>query len=294
MYSNIAANKRKTVLLMGGFIAFVVAICWVLAQMYGDGSYAIFYGGLIGATCYALITYYSGSKMALAVNGAHQIQKSDDPRLWRIVENLSITDGLPMPKVYIIDDPSPNAFATGRDPKSSAVCATSGLLAMMDDNELQGVFAHEMGHIKNYDIRVSMVAFALTVVISLLADIILRMTWFRNSDSRNENNNFTLLLGLVAAILAPLVAALIQAAISRQREYLADATGALTTRYPEGLASALEKIAAYGKPLKRQNTSTAHLFFTNPLKAKGFSTLFSTHPPIQDRIARLRQMGTKA
>lgn len=293
MYSNIAANKRKTVLLMGGFIAFVVAICWVLAKMYGSGSNAIFYGGLIGATLYALITYYSGSKMALAVNGAHQIQKSDDPRLWRIVENLSITDGLPMPKVYIIDDPSPNAFATGRDPKSSAVCATTGLINMMDDNELQGVFAHEMGHIKNYDIRVSMVAFALTVVISLLADIILRMTWYR-SDERSENNNVTLALGIAAAILAPLVAALIQAAVSRQREYLADATGALTTRYPEGLASALEKIAAYDKPLKRQNTATAHLFFANPLKPRGLSNLFSTHPPIQDRIARLRQMGTKA
>lgn len=294
MYSDIAANKRKTVLLMGGFVGFVIAICWVLAQMYGNGSNAIFYGGIVGASLYALITYYSGSRMALAVNGAHEIQKSDNPRLWRIVENLSITDGLPMPRVYIIDDPSPNAFATGRNPRSSAVCATTGLLEIMDDNELQGVFAHEMGHIKNYDIRVSMVAFALTVVISLLADIILRMTWFRSSDNRSESNTFTLVLGVAAAILAPLVAALIQAAVSRQREYLADATGALTTRYPEGLASALEKIAAYGKPLKRQNTATAHLFFANPLKAKGLTGLFSTHPPIQDRIARLRQMGTKA
>lgn len=294
MYSDIAANKRKTVLLMGGFVGFVIAICWVLAQMYGNGSNAIFYGGIVGASMYALITYYSGSRMALAVNGAHEIQKSDNPRLWRIVENLSITDGLPMPRVYIIDDPSPNAFATGRDPRSSAVCGTTGLLEIMDDNELQGVFAHEMGHIKNYDIRVSMVAFALTVVISLLADIILRMTWFRSSDNRSESNTFTLVLGVAAAILAPLVAALIQAAVSRQREYLADATGALTTRYPEGLASALEKIGAYGKPLKRQSTATAHLFFANPLKAKGLTGLFSTHPPIQDRIARLRQMGTKA
>jgi heat shock protein HtpX len=292
MYSDIAANKRKTVIIMAVFLVFLAGMVW-LFNAYLGGSTGVFYGGLIGSLLYVVITYYSGSKMALALNGAKQIQKKDDPRLWRIVENLSITDGLPMPKVYIIDDPALNAFATGRDPKHAAVCATSGILAALTDTELEGVLAHELGHVKNYDIRVSMVAFALTAVISLIADIILRMTWFR-SDDRENNNQATIILGIVAAILAPLVATLIQLAISRQREYLADATGALTTRYPEGLASALEKVGQSGSTMRRQNTSTAHLFFANPLRKGSLSGLFSTHPPIQDRIARLRAMGTHA
>lgn len=292
MYSDIAANKRKTVLIMAVFIAFVSLLIWIFDKVYAGGSTGVFYGGIIGAAAYTLFTYYSGSKLALAVNGAKEITKQDDPRLWRIVENLSITNGLPMPKVYIMDDPGLNAFATGRDPKHSAVCATSGLLRVMTDTELEGVLAHELGHVKNYDIRVSMVAFALTALISLLADIMLRMTWFR--DDKRENNQLMLILGIVAAILAPLVATMIQLAISRQREYLADATGALTTRYPEGLASALEKISQNGSVLRRQNSSTAHLFFANPLRKGALSSLFSTHPPIEERIARLRAMGTHA
>jgi heat shock protein HtpX len=291
MYSNIAANKRKTVFIMFGFVLFTIGIVWLLDQYLG-GSTGVFYGGIIGALVYTLFTYYAGSKMALALNGAKQIQKKDNPRLWRIVENLSITNGMPMPKVYIIDDPALNAFATGRDPKHSMVCATSGILAALDDNELEGVMAHELGHVKNYDIRVSMVAFALTAVISLLADIILRLTWFR--DDNDNRNPYFMVAGLVAAILAPLVATLIQLAISRQREYLADATGALTTRYPEALASALEKISQNGSTLRRQNTATAHLFFANPLRGGSLAGLFSTHPPIADRIARLRSMGTHA
>ena len=292
MYSDIAANKRKTVIIMVLFMAFVAGLIWLFDIIWGGKSTGVFYGGLIGAAIYTLFTYYSGSKMALAVNGAHEIQKSDDPRLWRTVENLSITDGLPMPKVYIMDDPSPNAFATGRDPKHSAVCATSGLLEIMNDTELEAVLAHEMGHVKNYDIRVSMVAFALTAVISLIADIMLRMTWFR--DDERENNQITLVLGLVAAILAPFVAMMIQLAISRQREYLADATSALTTRYPEGLISALQKLEQTGTTLRKQSTATAHLFFANPLRGHSLLNLFSTHPPIEARIERLRSMGTHA
>lgn len=290
MYSNIAANKRKTVFIMIVFLLFAGLMIWILDQYLG-GSTGVFYGALIGALLYVVFTYYAGSKMALSLNGAKQIEKKDNPRLWRIVENLAITNGMPMPKVYIIDDPAMNAFATGRDPKHSMVAATTGILDALDDKELQGVMAHELGHVKNYDIRVSMVAFALTVVISLLADIILRLTWFRDD---NETPPAMQAMGLVAAILAPLVASLIQLAISRQREYLADATGALTTRYPEGLASALEKISQNGSAMKRQNTSTAHLFFANPLRKGGLSGLFSTHPPIEDRIARLRSMGTHA
>ena len=290
MYSEIAANKRKTIFIMLVFLVFVALIIWLFDKFIG-GSVGVFYGGMIGASLYVLVTYYSGSRMALAVNQAKEIQKRDNPRLYRVVENLAITDGLPTPKVFIMDDPAPNAFATGRSPKNSAVCVTSGLLDMMDDKELQGVLAHEMGHIKNYDIRVAMVAFALTAVISLLADIMLRLTFF--SDNDNDNQLF-FVLGIIAAILAPLVASLIQLAVTRQREYLADATGALTTRYPEGLASALEKIKKSGSIARHQNTATAHLFFVNPLKGHGLANLFSTHPPLDDRIARLRQMGSHA
>ncbi len=292
MYSNIAANKRKTVIIMTFFLAFISGLVWIFDKVYAGGSTGVFYGGLIGAAIYVLITYYAGSKMALALNGAKEIQKGDNPRLWRVVENLSITNGTPMPKVYVMDDPAPNAFATGRDPKHSAVCATTGILQLLDDSELEGVMAHEMGHVKNYDIRVSMVAFALTAVISFIADIMLRLTWFRDDD--RETNQLTLILGIVAAILAPLVATMIQLAISRQREYLADATGALTTRYPEALASALEKISQTSTVARHQNSSTAHLFFVNPLKGSSLAGLFSTHPPIQERIARLRNMGTHA
>lgn len=291
MYSEIARNKRKTWYIMFFFLVIVGALGYVGALYLGNTSIMPFI--FAGALLYALISYYAGASTALAVNGAQEIKKSDNPRLWRIVENLAITEGLPMPKVYIMEDPAPNAFATGRDPKHAAVCATTGILEIMNDSELEGVMAHELGHVKNYDIRVSMIAFALVVVIGFLSDAILRMTWFRSSDNRGSSNQFVLIAGIIAAILAPLVAGLIQMAISRRREYLADATGALATRYPEGLASALEKIGQYGSSLKKQNASTAHLFFANPLSKSSFSNLFSTHPPIEDRVQRLRGM-TKA
>lgn len=293
MYSAITANKRRTVLMMVLFVAFVGALGWLLSSVYGDGRPSVTVGVLVGALVYAIFSYYGASKMALALNGAKAVQKRDNPRLYRIVENLVITEGLPMPKVYIIDDPALNAFATGRNPSKATICVTSGLLEALEDNELEGVVAHELGHIKNYDIRVSLMAFALVVAIGLLADFMLRLSWF-GSDDDNRGNQVLFVLSIVAAVLAPLVATLIQLAISRQREYLADATGALATRYPEGLASALAKIQASGSSLKRQNTSTAHLFFANPLKGKGFSTLFSTHPPIEERIRRLSEISTKA
>lgn len=292
MYQQIAANKRKTVIMMVLFVLLVGGLGYLFGLYSGEPAITPYV--LVGAAVYALLSYLAGSRMALAMNGAHPIAKKDNPRLWRIVENLSITEGLPMPKVYIIDDPAPNAFATGRNPEHAVVAATTGLLDVMNDTELEGVMAHELGHVKNYDIRVSMLAFALVAVISILADIILRMTWFRGDDDDSGSSPIFLALGLVAAILAPIIATLIQLAISRRREYLADATGALTTRYPEGLANALEKIGHYGSKLRRQNPSTAHLFFANPLKGRTLAALFSTHPPVEDRIARLRSMGSSA
>lgn len=294
MYSAIAANKRKTYIIMTLFVAVIAGLGWAYGQIMGGDVPTITIGVLIGALIYTLISYYSASKIALAVNGAKKIEQSDNPRLYRIVENIAITEGMPMPGVYIMNDPAPNAFATGRDPKHAAVCATTGLLEIMNDSELQGVMAHEMGHVKNYDIRVSMIAFAMVAVIGLLADILLRMTFFSSNDNRNSGN-IGLLLGIAGAILAPIAATLIQLAISRQREYLADATGVMSTRYPEGLASALEKIGKYGSALKsHQNSSTAHLFFANPLKGKSIANLFSTHPPIEERVERIRKMGVKA
>lgn len=288
MYSNIAANKRKTFYIFVFFIVLIGALGWFIAQYLGHPVITPFV--LIGALIYALIVYFSGSKMALAVNGAKEIQKRDNPRLYRVVENLAITNGMPMPKVYIMDDPAPNAFATGRDPKHAVVCATTGLLEIMDDSELEGVMAHELGHVKNYDIRVSMYAFALVAVVSILADIILHMTLFSNRDNRSP---YEYILAIAAIVIAPIAATMIQLAISRRREYLADATGALTTRYPEGLASALEKIGKYGSTLQKQNSSTAHLFFANPLKKGSIAGLFSTHPPVEERVKLLREMGTK-
>lgn len=292
MYSEITANKRKTVFLITGFLILIATLAYFAGVYYGDFTITI--GALIGSFFYALFSYFGSARAALSFNGAKEIKKQDDPRLWRTLENLAITEGLPMPKVHIIDDAGLNAFATGRDPKHASVAITTGLLNALDDNELQGVMAHELAHVKNYDIRVSIVVFGLVSVISILADIFLRMSLFGGGrrDER-EGGNIMLFLGLIAMILAPIVAALIQSAISRKREYLADATGALTTRYPEGLASALEKIKAGSSATKRQNTSTAHLFFANPMKGKSMMSLFSTHPSVDDRIAKLRTMGSK-
>lgn len=287
MYNEIAANKRKTVFMMIFFIVLVGILGWIFALYIGDQSLTVYI--LIAAAVYVVVSYLLSSKTALAINGARRIEKKDNPRLWRIVENLAITEGLPMPKVYIISDPALNAFATGRNPENSSVAVTSGLLEVMNDTELQGVMAHELGHVKNYDIRVSMIAFALVAVVGIIADIMLRMTWFRDED---DTNQVAFLIGLAGAILAPIAAVLIQLSISRKREFLADATGALTTRYPEGLASALKKIGESGGSMRKQNSSTAHLFFANPLKGKKVVGMFSTHPPISERIDRLNKMGS--
>lgn len=291
MYSAIAANKRNTVLIMAAFVGIVAAIGWGVSALYGNAYITPWI--IAGAAIYALIQYFMASKLAVAMTGAKEIKKSDNPRLWRIVENLSITNGMPMPKVYVMDDPAPNAFATGRDPQHAIVAATTGIMDTMTDRELTAVMAHEMGHVKNYDIRVGMIAFGLASAIGLISEMALRMLWFGGGDRDRNANPIVYVIAIIAIILAPIAAGLIQMAISRQREYLADATGALTTRDPEALASALEKLQHHGRPMQRQNLSTAHLFFANPLKAGSIQAMFSTHPPLEKRIERLRSVGTK-
>ena len=291
MYQAIAANKRNTLLIMAVFVGIISAIGFAVSYFYGNTS--ITYWVIGGAAVYALIQYYAASALAVAMTGAQQIEKSDNPRLYRVVENLSITLGIQMPKVYIINDSAPNAFATGRDPKHAIVAATTGLLDIMDDRELAAVMAHEMGHVQNYDIRVSMIAFGLVSAIGILSDVVIRMLFF-GGDNRNSNSNpIVLVVGIVVVILAPIAAIIVQTAISRQREYLADATGAMTTRDSDGMASALEKLQAFGKPMQKQSSSTAQLFISNPLKPGFFSKLFSSHPPLEDRIKRLRDNASK-
>jgi heat shock protein HtpX len=228
------------------------------------------------------------------MSGAREVEKADAPELYRIVENLAIAGGLPMPKVYIIDDDSPNAFATGRDPQHAVVAVTSGILGVLEKSELEGVIAHELSHVGNYDIRFMALVTALVSVVSIIADLLLRLSfWGGNDREEGGNNQLMLILGIVGAILAPIVAVAIQFAVSRQREYLADSSGALLTRYPEGLASALEKISANDQPMNRANSATAPLYISNPLKGRSFSGLFDTHPPIAERIRRLREMENK-
>lgn len=291
MYSAIAANKRNTVFIMAVFVALIGAVGYAVSLYFGDTSTTWVILGV--ALLYAVLQYFIASKLAMTMVGAKEIQKADNPRLFRIVENLAITTGLPTPKVYLIDDPAPNAFATGRNPEQAIVGATTGLLDIMEDRELEAVMAHEMGHVRNYDIRVSMISFGLVAAIGILSDVALRMMFFGGGNRNNNSNPIVMVIGLVAIILAPIAAAMIQMAISRQREYLADASGVMTTRDSDGLASALEKLQANGRPLQKQHSSTANLFLSNPLKPGFFSKLFSSHPPLDDRINRLRSNATK-
>lgn len=293
MYSAIAKNKRNTVFIILLFLVIIGGLGYVASVVYNNITIVVV--TIVIASLYALIQYFAASGQALSMSGAVQIEKADNPRLFRIVENLAITTGTPMPKVYIVDDPAPNAFATGRDPEHAVVAATTGLLELMTDAELEGVMAHEMGHVQNYDIRVSMIVFGLVVAVGFIADMFLRFAFFGGGRSNNNNggggNPIVLVLGIVAMIVAPLVATAVQAAISRQREYLADATGALTTRHPDALASALQKLSDYGRPMQRQNSTMAHMWIADPIKPGIIDRLFSTHPPLADRVTRLGEMG---
>ena len=284
MYKQIAANKRNTVIIIVVFIAIIAAIGCLCAYFLDDGLISVWV--LIIATIYALIQYFAASSLAVAMTGAREITKKDNRRLYNIVENLSITAGLPMPKVYIIDDPAPNAFATGRDPKHALVAATTGLLDIMDDKELKAVMAHELSHVKNYDIRVSLITFGLVCIVGFIADIGVRMAFYGSSKSEDRSPVGFLII-LIVSILAPIAASLAQFAVSREREFLADASSVNLTRYPEGMVSALKKLDAHTRPMKHQNPATEALYINNPMRKGFIGNLFSTHPPIEKRIERI-------
>lgn len=301
MYAQIAANKRKTWALLIFFSLFVTGLFLLIGLANGLGATESLVFGAVFSFFYSLISYFVSAQATLATAGAKKIEKKDHFELFTLVENLAITAGLPMPEIYVINDPSPNAFATGRDPQHASVAVTTGLLSILNKTELEGVLAHEMSHIKNYDIRVMTIVVVLVGLVVLVADLFLRFNIFGRG-SRDSDNRYAFLiylaLAILMAIIAPLIAQVIKFAVSRSREYLADSSGALLTRHPDGLASALEKIRDYGAPMKRANHATAHLFISNPFGAeatkrrKGFFTnLFSTHPPIEERIARLRTIG---
>lgn len=296
IYSEINANKMKTWLIIFLFVIFITTILFIYGKASGYGlSYAGI--GLIISGLMGFASYYYSDKMILGMSGAKQIAKKDNPQLFRTVENLCIGSGIPMPKVYIINDSAINAFATGRDPKHSIVCVTTGILDRLSKVELEGVIAHELSHVRNYDIRLMSIVVILVGLVALLADFFMRSLWFggnRRRDDRSNVQGIFLMIGIILAILSPLIATLIQLAVSRKREFLADASGALLTRYPEGLASALEKISKDKEPLEAANNATAHLYISNPFKSKAsghwFANIFNTHPPIEERIKILRSM----
>jgi len=290
MYNQITSNKRRSVALMIIITLFVVAVAYAIQYVYGYG-----YGFLIFALGFSLISnliaYFSGDKIALSVNRAKEISKEDNPYVYRIVENLCITAGLPAPRVYIIEDSAMNAFATGRGPKHASIALTTGLIQNLENEELEGVIAHELSHIQNYDVRLMTLVAALIGTLMIMIDFAWRLSFGRRS---GKSHPAFALIGLALIILSPLIGKLIQFSISRRREYLADASGALLTRYPQGLANALRKISLQSQPMSHANHSTAHLFISNPFGQefrKGINKFFSTHPPIEDRIQKLLEAG---
>ena len=290
MYSSISENKRNTVIIFMVFIAIISGIGLYFSYIYKNDY--IFIVLLVFSILYALVQYNISKSIVLYMNGAKPVSREIAPGFYATVETISITAGLPMPKLYIIDDESPNAFAAGTNPEKSIICATTGLLNIMNKGELEAVVAHEMSHIKNYDIRVSMAAVALTSVIELISELVLR--FFIWSDDDNDNRNpLIVVLGLLFVMISPLLALVTRLAISRQREFLADATAVSLTRYPEGMISALQKLKNNGKPLRKQNSTTANLFIVNPMKRSFFQNLFSTHPSIDDRISRLKDNSSR-
>ncbi len=293
LYTQQSKNVFRTWTMMGVFLILVIGVGWLAAQYYGDST--LLYVA-VGFSLFANVgAYWFSDKVAIASVGAKPADENQYKELHRIVENLAITAGLPKPRVYIIEDPAPNAFATGRDAKHAVIAVTTGLLGMMDRSELEGVLAHELSHVGNRDILVMTVAVVLVGFISVLANMFLHIGHWGGRDRDSKGNAFIAIAAIMAMILAPIAAQLIQLAISRKREFLADASGALLTRYPDGLASALTKIGAYAAPMQRASTTTAHLFISNPFGAhpagQYLANLFSTHPPLSARIEALQGMN---
>lgn len=299
VYNQIDANRNKTWLIMFLFSAFIVGVVYIFAAASG------YHGpGALGLVGFVLIltglmnwgSYYYSDKIVMAISGAKPLEKKDNPQLYNLVENLCIGGGLPVPKIYLIEDTAPNAFATGRDPKHAAIAVTTGLLQKLDKLELEGVLGHELSHIKNYDTRLMTIVTILVGMIALLADWFVRITWYSGHRDRDRNSGSAIfmVIGIVLAILAPIIGMLIQMAISRRREFLADASSALLTRYPDALASALLKISKDREPLEVANKATAHLYIVNPLKGQQvigwFAGFFNTHPPIEERVKALQEM----
>lgn len=299
IYSQISANKWRSWLIIGLFIIFITTFAYVLGRATGFGA-AMVPLALIIAGFSSIGSYYFSDQLVLATTGAQEIKKDDNPELFRIVENLAIGDGVPMPRIYIMPEEQPNAFATGRDPKHAVVCVTTGILRRLNKAELEGVIAHELSHVKNFDTRLMGIVAILVGFVAIMANMFMNNLWFggfgrdRDRDERGNLGLLFLALGIIFALLSPIVATLIQLAVSRKREFLADASGALLTRYPEALASALEKISKDPTPMHGVNNATAHLFIASPFREKSvgqmFSHLFDTHPPIEERIKILRSM----
>ncbi|MFC1700864.1 zinc metalloprotease HtpX [Patescibacteria group bacterium] len=293
LYTQKDSNIRKTWLLVSLFLIFIIGLGWVFSYQFNSPIILII--AVILSSVMSFVSYWYSDKIVLKMSNAKEVKHSENPELYRIVENLCITAGLPLPKIYIINEMSPNAFATGRNPEHAVIAITTGLLSMLERSELEGVIAHELSHIGNRDMLLQTMVVILVGLVALLSDMFLRWTFWGRRGSRDSEGGgnlqmIMLVIGIVLAIFSPIIAALIQLAISRKREFLADASGALLTRYPEGLASALEKISRDTTPLRAANKATAHLYISNPLKGKKKSKLFLTHPPVEERIMALRGM----
>jgi len=294
MYNEIASNKRRSVILMVIFIAIIIFLGYIYDQLWGAGDYSGILFAIILSFGMTAISYFQGDKIALWTNGAKAITKEENRYVYNLVENLCITAGLPIPNIYIIEDSAINAFATGRKPEYASIALTRGAIEKLNNEELEGVIAHEISHIKNYDIRFMTLVAVLVGTITIMSDIIWRIRFWggrRNKNGEGQLSVILLIIGVVFAILSPIIAELIKLAISRRREYLADASAALLTRYPDGLANALEKIQKENQPMQNVAAATAHLYIANPFSQHSFKSLFSTHPPIEERIKKLRTMG---
>jgi len=293
IYTNAESNIRKTWMLISVFLVIIIGFGWIFSQVFQNPAILIY--AVIFSLLMNVISFWYSDKVVLAITQAKPIKKEDNPELYRVVENLCITAGLPAPRIYILNEDQPNAFATGRDKNHAVVAVTRGLLEKLDKTELEGVLAHELSHIGNKDMLLMTMVVVLVGFIGIISNFFTRSLFFgglgrRNNRESGQMGSILAIVGIVLAVLAPIVAMLIQLAISRKREFLADASGVLLTRYPEGLARALEKIGADKSPMKVASTSTSHLFISNPLKGQSFLGLFSTHPPIEERVRALRQM----